>query len=199
MDTSKYISSPVSVGGPLPRVLQEFETTPASGQGRVPVSHSATLESILDQKIIDTSGPRCSGSSLSAALQSSLESKLRARLDVNGSPEYALTWKNCDIGSGAPICALLASASRTLGRGFTGWQSPRARGDAGGTRWKFGIAKNLEDQCRIFAIRSGLKEEEVRSLSVSPMFYRNLMGFPAEWDYSTVSATPSSHPSPLNS
>ena len=72
----------------------------------------------------DTSGPLFIGSSPSAILQSSLESRLRALMDVNGSPEYALTWNRWDMHAGVPICALLASARRTLGRGFIGWQTP---------------------------------------------------------------------------
>jgi hypothetical protein len=54
---------------------------------------------------------------------------LRAALDVDGSPEYALTWKCWDMQSGLPICALRASARRTSGNGSGGWQSPTS-GDA---------------------------------------------------------------------
>src|SRR5690242_21166272 len=56
-------------------------------------------------------------SSPSAVLQSSLESRLRARLDVHGSPEYVLTWKTWDMPSGPLICALRASARPTSGNG----------------------------------------------------------------------------------
>ena len=59
-----------------------------------------------------TSGQNGSGSSPSAALQRSLESRLRTRLDASGSPEYALTWRRWDMPSGPPICALRASARR---------------------------------------------------------------------------------------
>jgi len=50
-------------------------------------------------------------------------------LDVNGSPEYALTWKEWDMPSGPPICALRASARRTSDSGFTGWPTPKAQED----------------------------------------------------------------------
>jgi hypothetical protein len=49
---------------------------------------------------------------------------LRARLDVNGSPEYVLTWKDWDMQSGPPICALRARARRKSDSGFTGWPTP---------------------------------------------------------------------------
>jgi len=80
-----------------------------------------------------TYGPPSDGSLTSAALQQSLESRLRASLDVDGSPEYVLTWKHWDMESGAPICALRASARRTSGNDCggsqTGW--PTAKRDDG--------------------------------------------------------------------
>jgi len=65
-----------------------------------------------------------SGLSPSEDLQRSLESKLRARLDVNGSLEYALTWKHWDMPSGPPICALRARARRISDNAYTGWPTP---------------------------------------------------------------------------
>jgi hypothetical protein len=48
-------------------------------------------------------------------------------MDVNGSPEFALTWKTWDMPAGEPICALRASERRTGGNGFTGWPTCSAR------------------------------------------------------------------------
>jgi hypothetical protein len=62
--------------------------------------------------------------SMRADLQRSLESRLKARLDVNGSPEYKLTWKEWDIGSGVPICALRVLVLRKSDNGFIGWPTP---------------------------------------------------------------------------
>lgn len=51
-------------------------------------------------------------------------------MDVNGSPEFALTWRPLDMPAGPPICQLAASARRTGGSGSTGalchWQTPKA-------------------------------------------------------------------------
>ena len=69
-------------------------------------------------------GPSGSGSSPSASLQSSLESKLRAGLAGSGSPLFALTWKRWDILSGPPICALRASARRTSDSDCSSWLTP---------------------------------------------------------------------------
>src|SRR5690606_16600034 len=43
------------------------------------------------------------------------------------------TWKQWDMPSGPPICALRASVRRTSGNGFTGWPTPTA-GNASGSQ-----------------------------------------------------------------
>jgi hypothetical protein len=45
-------------------------------------------------------------------------------MDVNGSPEFALTWKDWDMPAGEPICALRASERRTGDKGCSGWPTP---------------------------------------------------------------------------
>lgn len=57
-----------------------------------------------------TFGPRGSTSSNSAALQSLLASRLRAKMGWAGSILYRLTWKERVTPSGRPICALRAQA-----------------------------------------------------------------------------------------
>ena len=76
-----------------------------------------------------TSGPLGSDLSASAALQSSLASRLHQRMDSNGSMEYSLTWKTRVTPAGRPICALRASGRRISGKGCTGWPSPKAQED----------------------------------------------------------------------
>lgn len=66
-----------------------------------------------------------SDASLRTANRQSLENRLRQRMDVNGSPEYALTWKTWDMESGPPICALRASQRRISDKDYTGWPNPR--------------------------------------------------------------------------
>lgn len=76
-------------------------------------------------------------------LQSALERSLRRRFRGYGSPEYALTWSYWDMPSGAPICALRASARRTSASAYGGWPSPKASNTTGaGTRGKGG--ENLQ-------------------------------------------------------
>ena len=131
--------SPASAAGPTPSGLPGGRTTGRSGPAVVPVSRFRARESNKAMPTNDTCGPLFTASSPSAALQLSLESRLRARLAANGSPEYVLTWKTWDMPSGPPICALRASGRRTSGNGCFGWPSPKSsntteagrRGDGG--------------------------------------------------------------------
>jgi len=91
-----------------------------------------------------TSGPRCADSSPSADLQSALASRLRAATDVNGSPEYALTWKHWDMPSGPPICALRASGHRTLDNACFGWPTPKSSDADKGVRTSRGSILEFE-------------------------------------------------------
>lgn len=89
-----------------------------------------------------TCGLRGIGSSASAALQSSLESRLRAQLSSLGSTLYTLTWKRWTTPSGVSRSRLRASAPRTSGTGRTGWPTPTAC-EAGGTPEQF-VARKLK-------------------------------------------------------
>ncbi len=107
------ISLPGSASGPTPSVSQDGPTTGPSGLAPALVSPSAPPEKEQDLPMSATSGPSSTGSSASAALQSSLESKLRARTASAGSTLYSLTWKHRATPLGRQICALRASALRT--------------------------------------------------------------------------------------
>ena len=52
------------------------------------------------------SGRSSTDSSRRAARQRSLESRLTARMDLSGSPEFTLRWKYSDTMFGGPICRL---------------------------------------------------------------------------------------------
>ena len=124
------ISSPASEDGPARSGSPAGPTTGPSGLAPAPVSHSATPAPGKAKTTIGTYGPLFEASSPSAALQASLESRLRAALEGTGSPLYALTWKRWDMRSGPPICALRASAPRTSGNGSgserQGWPTPNS-------------------------------------------------------------------------
>ena len=79
------------------------------------------------------SSPSGSALSPSADLQLSLESRLQARLEGNGSPIFAYKWKRWDMKSGPPICALRARALPTSGSDSSSWPTPTAT-DASNSR-----------------------------------------------------------------
>ena len=122
--TRSATSSPASVDGLSRSISLDGPTTAPSGPAPVPVSRFRARDASVAMSTNDTSGPLFTHSSPSAVLQRSLESRLRARMGVNGSLEYALTWSTWDMPSGPLICALRARAHRTSGSGFTGWPTP---------------------------------------------------------------------------
>lgn len=150
--TVNATSSPGSEDGATRCASLASRTTRQSGRDRARASRSASQAAGQVLLMSATFGQNSGASSASADLQRSLESRLRAALASTGSPLYDLTWKAWAMASGPPICALRASGRRTSGSGSigeeSGWMTPRARGDAGGDRWKGGDIRNLEDQVR---------------------------------------------------
>lgn len=126
---SNAISSPASAAGRLPSSSPTGLRTAPSGLEVAHASRLASLAKEWEQLTKDTSGRISETSSATADLQLSLANKLQARLDVNGSPEYVLTWKEQAIALGPPICALLASRRRIKDNDSTGlqkafWRTP---------------------------------------------------------------------------
>jgi hypothetical protein len=52
-------------------------------------------------------------------------------LDINGSPEFDLNWREQDIGLGPPVCRLAPSARRTAASGCSGWPTQNGNNEAG--------------------------------------------------------------------
>jgi hypothetical protein len=122
-DTPNATSSQASVAGPSRSDSLGLQM-PLFGLDLVPASPSASPDEEEGPTTHVTSGPSSTVSLRSAALQSSLESRLRAALDGSGSPEYALTWKVWAMESQLPICALRASVRRTSDNDSGGWPTP---------------------------------------------------------------------------
>ena len=95
------------------------------GQEVARASLSARRVKALGSMTSGTYGPPSTTSSESAALQSSLESKLRVKTASLGSTLYKLTWKPWATPSGLSRSRLRASVLRTSETGFTGWPTPR--------------------------------------------------------------------------
>ena len=122
--TFSVTSSPESADGQSRSNSPDGRTPNLSGRDHAPASRSVSPEADSVRKTPAICGLSLPDSSAPPNLQSSLASRLRARLDVNGSPEYSLTWKEWTISGQQPICALRASARPTSGKDSTGWQTP---------------------------------------------------------------------------
>ncbi len=127
--SSSAISSPASASGPLRFVEPDGQMTDLFGPVPVRANLSARQAKALDLMTSGTFGRTSSTSSASAALQSSLVSRLQARTRSNGSTLYVMTWKAWALPSGRSLSRLRASVRRTSGTAPTGWPTPGA-GDA---------------------------------------------------------------------
>ncbi|MET3433571.1 hypothetical protein ABIC71_003073 [Herbaspirillum seropedicae] len=106
-----------------------------------------------------TSGRPFTGSSKSAALQSSLVSKLQARTQILGSTLYKMTWKPWAMPSGRLRSRLRASVLRTSETARTGWPTAAALDHSGGGSWKIAMQKiNNEKRPSGNGVHSGLKD-----------------------------------------
>lgn len=123
-------SSPGSAGGPMHSDLPASPMTPTSGPGPARAKDSRTRARGAAFSTLDIFGQHGSHSSSSVALQCSLESRLRQRLDCAGSTLFSLTWNDAVTPSGRRICARRASVLRTPDSGCSSWPTPTvSRGD----------------------------------------------------------------------
>lgn len=131
------ISSLVSVCGRMGYGLRIGPMTGPSGPALARVNLSARQAKGLGLLMSGTSGRPGTTSSASAALQSSLESRLQALTPGHGSTLYKMTWKQWATPSGRCRFRLRASVLRTSETGCTGWPTPAARDWKGATleRW----------------------------------------------------------------
>ena len=89
--------------------LPDSPTTSRSGHALRRASPFPKPERVAEQQTLGIFGPKSCGASQSAALSRSLVSRLVRDLDVNGSIEYLLIWKQWDLPSGRSLFQLRAS------------------------------------------------------------------------------------------
>lgn len=125
-------SSPEWASGVLRYVGRDGRTLDLFGPALAPANLSARQAREQGLMTSGTFGPPFSTSSSSAALQSSLESRLRAATQTLGSTLYALTWKPWITPSGRSRFRLRASVLRISATDCTGWPTPGASDGSGG-------------------------------------------------------------------
>lgn len=123
-DSDNAISLLASVFGLSRSVAQACRMTRIFGLEAAPANLSARQAQEQGWMTSGTSGLTSSGSSASVALQSCLESRLRAKTQTLGSTLYKLTWKPWVTPSGRSRSRLRASVLRTSETARTGWPTP---------------------------------------------------------------------------
>jgi hypothetical protein len=147
---------PVSASGPLRSGVPVGATIDLFGPVPVLANLSARQAKELGLLTSGTYGRHSTTSSASAALQSSLESRLRVKTSSLGSTLYKMTWKAWDTGSGRSRSRLRASVLRISATGSTGWPTPTTADGSGGGQAKRAMGEtrhgsNLND----FAMLTG--------------------------------------------
>lgn len=125
-DSRSATSSPALASGHTRFVPPAGQMIDLFGLVPVPANLSARQALELGLRTQDTFGQLLPGSSSSADLQSSLESKLRARLSSLGSTLYTLTWKPWVTPSGPSRFRLRASVRRISETDCSGWPTVTA-------------------------------------------------------------------------
>ena len=133
VDTPNAISSPVSAAGASRFDSPAGPTIALSGPDHAPASLSARQAKERGLLTSGTYGPHGTGSSSSAALASSLASRLRQRLSTIGSTLFKLTWKDWATPQGRSVSLLRASGLRTPEAACGSWPTPLVNDELGST------------------------------------------------------------------
>lgn len=124
-DSTSATSLPGSESGVTPSDLPDGRIIDLSGPAHVPAQVSPQQGRVKGLRMLATSGLLGIDSSGSAALQRSLESRLRQQLDSAGSTLFKLTWKRRRTPLGRSYLERAVSEVRTGDSAFTSLPTPQ--------------------------------------------------------------------------
>ena len=198
-DLPSVISSPVSEDGAEHLSLQDGAQSDLFGQDRHRASLFQQPGTTQEKRMTDIFGLSFSISSASAALQQSLESRLQAQLDLDGSTIYRLTLKQKTTPQRRSYYHLAASALRTKENGCSSWPTPSVRdykdtGNLDKSRFRKSGKERHDTVPRVaFGTAPPLSTAETANTVPSQLNHRFslwLMGYPIEWAYCAERVTP---------
>ena len=132
-DSHNATSSPASACGVTPCARGGGRIADLYGLAPAPANHSAWQAWVVGLTTSGTFGPSGSTSLSSAALRSSLVSRLKQRLNTAGSTLFNLTWKESATPLQRPVSLLRASVRRTSDNGCGSWPTPITNDALGST------------------------------------------------------------------
>lgn len=183
MDTPSATSLPGLEDGLTSSCFQGGQQMSLFGQQAFRVSRSVSLENRRDSMTTATYGHTSESSLGRGNLQSSLENKLQALLEKDGSTLYPTTLKRMTTNSGRPYSKHALVGVQRSGKGSIGLlPALSAREGRDWSRGRIlasldngsGVAKRICAECT-----PGLLSEEICGLN--PSFGAWMMGFPEGW------------------
>src|SRR5262245_3591819 len=169
-DSASVTSSPALEDGPMRSGSPDGQRTDLSGPEVVRVSRSRLRAPRLAGPIRGIFGRRGASSSRSAGLLSCLASKLRQRLDTDGSTVFVMIWKERITPSGRLIYRLRASAPSIDVNGSGSLPTPSGTSNHGRSH----VAGRLDE----WGGRSNCFRGTEAGALHSPGFELWIMGFP---------------------
>lgn len=184
-------SSPASASGLSPFGAPAGQMIDLFGPVPVLANLSARQAKALGLLMSGTYGRPGTTSSKSMALQSSLVSRLQARLACSGSTVFKLTWKQRVTPSGRLISALRGSALPMAASGCISWPTPTVNDSRGGRNRTSGRSNpnskhhdgvTLVDAARMHALPRSLWSAPTDQVGyLNPELSRWLQAIPRLW------------------
>ncbi len=185
-ESADGLSPPASLDGPM---------TTSCGPEVAPASRSVAQAGEAHSLTAVTCGLFGTTSSASANLQSSLESRLKARLHGLGSISFKLTWRPLVTPSGRAYFLLRASAHPKDATGHGSWQTPTTRDGKGESGKGNRIKRGKNGRLHVANLCDQIVDLGRRDLVSSTRFRNWLMGYPEQWEAAKPTATRSSRKS----